>query len=116
RGERVIGVKTHLGIAFEAKAVVLTVGTFLAGLAHVGGQSFQAGRAGDPASISLAHRLREMPLPVGRLKTGTPPRIDARSIDFTLLDEQPGDTPVPVFSFIGDERRHPRQVPCWMAR
>ncbi|HNO75152.1 MAG TPA: tRNA uridine-5-carboxymethylaminomethyl(34) synthesis enzyme MnmG [Nitrosomonas mobilis] len=116
RGERVIGVKTHLGITFEAKAVVLTVGTFLAGLAHVGGQSFQAGRAGDPASISLAHRLREMPLPVGRLKTGTPPRIDARSIDFTLLDEQPGDTPVPVFSFIGDERRHPRQVPCWMAR
>lgn len=114
--ERVTGVKTHLGIAFEAKAVVLTVGTFLAGRAHIGSHSSQAGRAGDPASISLAHRLREMALPAGRLKTGTPPRIDTRSIDFSLLDEQPGDTPVPVFSFLGDEKQHPRQIPCWMTR
>jgi len=115
-GERVSGVKIHLGVTFEAKAVVLTVGTFLAGLAHVGSQNFQAGRAGDPASVSLAHRLRDMALPVGRLKTGTPPRIDACSIDFSLLDEQPGDTPVPVFSFIGNEKLHPRQISCWMTR
>ncbi|MDT8364781.1 MAG: tRNA uridine-5-carboxymethylaminomethyl(34) synthesis enzyme MnmG [Nitrosomonas sp.] len=115
-GERVTGVKIHLGIIFEAKAIVLTVGTFLAGLAHVGNQSFQAGRAGDPASTNLAHRLRELSLPAGRLKTGTPPRIDARSIDFSMLNEQPGDTPVPVFSFLGEAHQHPRQIPCWMTR
>lgn len=115
-GERVTGVKTHLGMTFSARTVVLTVGTFLAGQAHVGNQSFQAGRAGDPASITLAHRLREMALPAGRLKTGTPPRIAARSINFTVLDEQPGDTPLPVFSFLGQVQQHPRQIPCWMTR
>ncbi|MGG7054596.1 tRNA uridine-5-carboxymethylaminomethyl(34) synthesis enzyme MnmG [Nitrosomonas sp. ANs5] len=115
-GHQITGVVTHLGITFSAKAVVLTVGTFLAGLAHIGDQNFQAGRAGDPASISLAQRLRAMNLPVGRLKTGTPPRIDARSIDFSVLLEQPGDEPVPVFSFLGDASQHPRQIPCWITR
>ena len=113
-GERVTGVVTQLGIRFTARAVVLTAGTFLGGLAHVGSASFQAGRAGDPPSISLAARLREMKLPVGRLKTGTPPRIDGRSIDYSAITEQPGDDPVPVFSFMGDAARHPRQLPCWM--
>lgn len=115
-GHQITGVITHLGITFSAQAVVLTVGTFLAGLAHIGEQNFQAGRAGDPASISLAQRLRAMNLPVGRLKTGTPPRIDARSIDFSVLLEQPGDEPVPVFSFLGDASQHPRQIPCWITR
>ena len=115
-GHQITGVITHLGITFSAQAVVLTVGTFLAGLAHIGDQNFQAGRAGDPASISLAQRLRAMNLPVGRLKTGTPPRIDARSIDFSVLLEQPGDEPVPVFSFLGDASQHPRQIPCWITR
>jgi tRNA uridine 5-carboxymethylaminomethyl modification enzyme len=115
-GNQIRGVVTHLGVTFSAHAVVLTVGTFLAGLAHIGKQNFQAGRAGDPASIKLAQRLREMDLPVGRLKTGTPPRIDARSINFSLLTEQPGDEPVPVFSFMGDARQHPRQISCWMTR
>lgn len=115
-GHQITGVITHLGITFSAQAVVLTVGTFLAGLAHIGEQNFQAGRAGDPASISLAQRLRAMDLPVGRLKTGTPPRIDARSIDFSVLLEQPGDEPVPVFSFLGDASQHPRQIPCWITR
>ena len=94
--------------------MVLTAGTFLGGLAHVGSANFQAGRAGDPPSISLAARLREMKLPVGRLKTGTPPRIDGRSIDYSAVTEQPGDDPVPVFSFMGNAARHPRQLPCWM--
>ncbi|MCC6916604.1 tRNA uridine-5-carboxymethylaminomethyl(34) synthesis enzyme MnmG [Nitrosomonas sp.] len=115
-GDKIAGVVTHLGITFPARAVVLTVGTFLGGVAHVGDQNFQAGRAGDPASIRLAHRLREMNLSVGRLKTGTPPRIDARTINFSILREQPGDEPVPVFSFLGNAAYHPRQIPCWMTR
>ncbi len=115
-GDKITGVVTHLGMTFSARAVVLTVGTFLGGVAHVGHQNFQAGRAGDPASIKLAHRLREMNLSVGRLKTGTPPRIDARTIDFRILREQPGDEPVPVFSFLGNITQHPRQISCWMTR
>ncbi len=115
-GDQVAGVITHLGITFSARAIVLTVGTFLGGMAHVGDQNFQAGRAGDPASLRLAGRLREMNLPVGRLKTGTPPRIDARTVNFQILREQPGDEPIPVFSFLGDVSRHPRQVSCWMTR
>ena len=113
-GDRVSGVVTQLGIIFRARAVVLTAGTFLAGLAHVGSANFQAGRAGDPPSLSLAARLREMKLPVGRLKTGTPPRIDGRSIDYSVVTEQPGDTPLPVFSFMGSAAQHPRQLPCWI--
>lgn len=112
--ERVTGVVTQLGLRFAADAVVLTTGTFLSGLVHVGLQNYQAGRAGDPSSVSLAARLRELKLPVGRLKTGTPPRIDGRSIDFSRLIEQPGDQPVPVFSFLGSAEQHPRQLPCWI--
>jgi tRNA uridine 5-carboxymethylaminomethyl modification enzyme len=114
KGERVTGVVTQLGIRFEAPAVVLTAGTFLNGLVHVGLENYRAGRFGDPAAISLAARLQELKLPVGRLKTGTPPRLDGRSIDFSVLQEQPGDTPVPVFSFMGSAAMHPRQVPCWI--
>src|SRR5512140_3404932 len=114
RGDRVAGAVTAIGLRFEAAAVVLTAGTFLGGLVHVGLNRYQAGRAGDPASISLAARLRELNLPVGRLKTGTPPRIDGRTIDFSKLAEQPGDRPEPVFSFLGDRRMHPRQVSCWI--
>mgnify|MGYP003385150023 CR=1 FL=1 len=113
-GDQVRGVVTQLGLRFAAKTVVLTAGTFLSGLIHVGQANYQAGRAGDPPSISLAHRLRELKLPVGRLKTGTPPRIDGRSIDYSVMTEQPGDTPVPVFSFLGREQQHPRQLPCWI--
>jgi len=113
-GDRVTGVVTQLGIKFSAHAVVLTVGTFLAGLAHVGPSSFQAGRAGDPSSVTLAQRLREMNLDVGRLKTGTPPRIDGRSIDYSAVLEQPGDNPVPVFSFLGRAVWHPQQLSCWI--
>jgi tRNA uridine 5-carboxymethylaminomethyl modification enzyme len=113
-GDRAAGVATQLGLRFRARNVVLTTGTFLSGLIHVGMASYQAGRAGDPASITLAARLREMKLPVGRLKTGTPPRLDARSIDFTLLEDQPGDSPEPVFSFLGRRDMHPRQLPCWI--
>lgn len=116
QGDHVAGVVTHLGIKFSARAVILTTGTFLAGLAHVGNSNFQAGRAGDPPSNSLARRLRELNLPVGRLKTGTPPRIDGRSINYSLLQEQPGDDPVPVFSFLGNVAQHPRQIPCWITR
>jgi tRNA uridine 5-carboxymethylaminomethyl modification enzyme len=105
---------TQLGIKFSARAVVLTAGTFLAGLAHVGSANFQAGRAGDAPSISLALRLREMKLPVGRLKTGTPPRIDGRSIDYSVMTEQLSDSPTPVFSFMGSATQHPRQLPCWI--
>jgi tRNA uridine 5-carboxymethylaminomethyl modification enzyme len=94
--------------------VVLTTGTFLSGLVHVGLQNYQAGRAGDPPAVSLAHRLRELKLPVGRLKTGTPPRIDGRSIDFSVMTEQPGDAPTPVFSFLGAREQHPPQLPCWI--
>ena len=114
-GDRVAGVRTQLGIVFQARAVVLTAGTFLAGLIHVGLENFQAGRMGDPPSVSLAARLRELKLPVGRLKTGTPPRLDARSIDFSVMQVQPGDDPEPVFSFLGDRSMHPRQLPCWIA-
>src|SRR5258706_10659424 len=113
-GGRAVGVVTQLGIRFSARAVVLTTGTFLGGLVHVGLQNHAAGRAGDPAAITLAARLRELKLPVGRLKTGTPPRLDARSIDFSVLQEQPGDTPEPVFSFLGSRSMHPRQLPCWI--
>jgi len=113
-GDRVAGVITQLGIRFDARAVVLTAGTFLSGLIHVGLRNHPAGRAGDPPSVSLAARLRELKLPVGRLKTGTPPRIDGRSIDFSVIDEQPGDSPEPVFSFLGVREMHPRQLPCWI--
>jgi len=113
-GDRIIGVVTQLGIRFRADAVVLTTGTFLSGLIHVGLQNYQAGRAGDPAAISLAARLRELKLPVGRLKTGTPPRLDGKTIDFSVMEVQPGDQPEPVFSFIGDRAMHPRQLPCWI--
>jgi tRNA uridine 5-carboxymethylaminomethyl modification enzyme len=112
--DRVAGVVTQLGIRFSAPAVVLTAGTFLAGLAHVGSASFKAGRAGDPPSTSLAARLREMKLPVGRLKTGTPPRLDGRSIDYSAVAEQPGDNPSPVFSFLGNVLQHPSQLSCWI--
>jgi tRNA uridine 5-carboxymethylaminomethyl modification enzyme len=114
QGERVAGVVTQLGVRFEAPVVVLTAGTFLAGLIHVGLSNYTAGRAGDPASVTLAARLRELKLPVGRLKTGTPPRLDSRSIDFSVMEEQPGDSPEPVFSFMGNRQMHPRQVPCWI--
>ena len=113
-GDRVSGVVTQLGIRFTARTVVLTAGTFLNGLVHVGLSNYRAGRFGDPAAISLAERLKEIRLPVGRLKTGTPPRLDGRSIDFSRLQEQPGDDPVPVFSFLGAASQHPRQVPCWI--
>ena len=112
--DRVTGVVTQLGLRFNAKTVVLTAGTFLAGLIHVGLANYQAGRAGDPPAASLAYRLRELNLPVGRLKTGTPPRIDGRSIDYSRLQEQGGDEPVPVFSFTGNAAMHPRQLPCWI--
>ncbi len=114
QGDRVSGVVTQIGLRFEARAVVLTAGTFLSGLIHVGLQNYQGGRAGDPPSVSLAARLRELKLPVGRLKTGTPPRIDGRSIDFSVMTEQPGDDPAPVFSFLGRREQHPRQLPCWI--
>jgi tRNA uridine 5-carboxymethylaminomethyl modification enzyme len=113
-GDRVTGVVTQLGISFSGRAVVLTTGTFLSGLVHVGLSNYQAGRAGDPPSISLAARLRELKLPVGRLKTGTPPRIDGRSIDFSVMQRQPGDDPAPAFSFLGTPQMHPRQLPCWI--
>jgi tRNA uridine 5-carboxymethylaminomethyl modification enzyme len=114
-GDRVCGAVTQSGIRFHAPTVVLTTGTFLNGLVHIGLQNFSAGRAGDPPSLSLAARLKELKLPQGRLKTGTPPRIDGRTIDFSRLEEQRGDAdPVPVFSFLGSASQHPRQVPCWI--
>jgi tRNA uridine 5-carboxymethylaminomethyl modification enzyme len=113
-GDRVSGVRTQLGIEFSARSVVLTAGTFLAGLVHVGLSNYEAGRAGDPPARTLAHRLRELQLPAGRLKTGTPPRIDGRSINYSALQEQPGDYPIPVFSNLGSRTIHPRQVPCWI--
>ena len=114
-GDRVVGAITQVGVRFRGNAVVLTAGTFLDGRIHVGLQNYSAGRAGDPPSISLSARLKELKLPQGRLKTGTPPRIDGRTIDFARLAEQPGDAdPLPVFSFIGDAAMHPRQVPCWI--
>jgi len=114
-GTRVVGAVTQLGVRFRGRTLVLTAGTFLNGLVHVGLANHPAGRAGDPPSISLAARLRELELPQGRLKTGTPPRIDGRTIDFSRCLEQPGDLdPVPVFSFLGDPASHPRQLPCWI--
>ena len=114
-GDRVVGAVTQVGVRFRGRAVVLTAGTFLDGRIHVGLQNYSAGRAGDPPAVSLSARLKELKLTQGRLKTGTPPRIDGRSIDFSRLEEQPGDLdPVPVFSFLGDAAQHPRQVPCWV--
>ncbi len=113
-GEQVKGVITQLGLRFYARNVVLTTGTFLAGLIHVGQSNYQAGRAGDPPAISLALRLRELSLPVGRLKTGTPPRIDGRTINYSAMQIQRGDDPVPVFSFMGSAGQHPQQMPCWI--
>jgi len=113
-GDTATGVVTQAGVRFEAAAVVLTAGTFLSGLIHVGLKSYEAGRAGDPPARVLGTRLRERDLPVGRLKTGTPPRLDGRSIDFSGLAVQPGDDPPPVFSFIGERTMHPRQLPCWI--
>jgi tRNA uridine 5-carboxymethylaminomethyl modification enzyme len=114
-GERVAGVVTQLGLRFRARTVVVTTGTFLSGLIHVGLSNYAGGRAGDPASLTLAAKLRELQLRVGRLKTGTPPRLDARTIDFGKLEMQPGDDPEPVFSFLGSRAMHPRQLPCWIA-
>jgi tRNA uridine 5-carboxymethylaminomethyl modification enzyme len=114
-GDRVVGAVTQLGIRFRARAVVVTAGTFLNGLVHVGLSHYAAGRAGDPPALTLGARLKELNLPQGRLKTGTPPRLDGRSIDFGRLDVQPGDSdPVPVFSFLGRPEQHPRQLPCWI--
>lgn len=114
-GDRVVGAVTQAGIQFRARAVVLTAGTFLDGRVHVGLQNYAAGRAGDPPAVSLSSRLKELKLPQGRLKTGTPPRIDGRTIDFSKCEAQPGDlTPVPVFSFMGNTAMHPQQVPCWI--
>ena len=112
--DRVVGAVTQMGLKFRAKAVVLTVGTFLDGKIHIGLDNYSGGRAGDPPSIPLARRLRELPLRVNRLKTGTPPRIDARTIDFSVLGQQHGDNPMPVFSFMGNASQHPRQVPCYI--
>lgn len=112
--DRVVGAVTQMGLKFRAKAVVLTVGTFLDGKIHIGLENYSGGRAGDPPSISLSQRLRELPLRVNRLKTGTPPRIDARSIDFSVLAPQHGDTPIPVFSFMGNAGQHPEQMACYI--
>lgn len=112
--DQVKGVVTQMGLRFEAKSVVLTVGTFLGGQIHIGLEQFAGGRAGDPPSIALARRLRELPFRVDRLKTGTPPRIDARSVDFSVMQAQPGDTPTPVFSFLGKQSDHPTQIPCFI--
>ncbi|WP_304676809.1 tRNA uridine-5-carboxymethylaminomethyl(34) synthesis enzyme MnmG [Neisseria polysaccharea] len=113
-GERISGVITAMGVEFKARAVVLTAGTFLSGKIHIGLENYEGGRAGDPAAKSLGGRLRELKLPQGRLKTGTPPRIDGRTIDFSQLTEQPGDMPVPVMSVRGSAKMHPRQVSCWI--
>ena len=125
QGGRVVGAVTQSGIRFEASAVVLTAGTFLDGRVHIGLQHHSAGRAGDPPAVALSARLKELKLPQGRLKTGTPPRLDGRTIDFSRLQEQPGDgapgpqgepptSPVPVFSFLGHPAQHPQQIPCWI--
>ncbi|GJH07833.1 tRNA uridine-5-carboxymethylaminomethyl(34) synthesis enzyme MnmG [Caballeronia novacaledonica] len=114
-GDRVVGAVTQVGLRFRGRAVVLTAGTFLDGKIHVGLNNYVGGRAGDPAAVSLSARLKELKLPQGRLKTGTPPRIDGRTIDFSKLEEQPGDLdPIPVFSFLGRVEQHPRQLPCWV--
>ena len=116
RGDRTVGVRTQMGLEFYADCVVLTVGTFLGGKIHIGESNYQAGRAGDPPANALAARLRELPLRVGRLKTGTPPRLDGRTIAFAQLAVQSGDVPVPVFSFLGSAAQHPRQVDCHITR
>jgi tRNA uridine 5-carboxymethylaminomethyl modification enzyme len=113
-GDRVTGVVTQMGLKFQASAVVLTVGTFLGGLIHIGQVNYQGGRAGDPPANALAHRLRELPFRVERLKTGTPPRIDGRSIDYSVMEAQPGDDPAPMFSFLGRPEEHPEQVSCYI--
>ncbi|GGX24416.1 tRNA uridine 5-carboxymethylaminomethyl modification enzyme MnmG [Pigmentiphaga litoralis] len=114
-GDRAVGAVTQIGLRFRSRTVVLTAGTFLNGLVHVGLQNYPAGRAGDPPAVSLGMRLQELKLGQGRLKTGTPPRIDGRSIDFSKTEEQPGDLdPVPVFSYLGNTAMHPQQVPCWI--
>ena len=115
-GDRAAGVVTQIGLRFNADAIVLTTGTFLSGLIHVGLQNYEAGRAGDPPAKRLGARLRELALPVGRLKTGTPPRLDGRTIDFSRLAVQPGDEPVPVFSYVGSAEMHPEQRVCWITR
>lgn len=115
KGDKVVGAVTQTGISFRANAVVLTAGTFLNGLVHVGLENYAAGRAGDPSAVSLGQRLKEMKLPQGRLKTGTPPRIDGRSINYSILEEQPGDlNPIPVFSYLGSASLHPKQISCWV--
>ena len=116
QGDQVVGVKTQMGLDFSAKAVVLTTGTFLGGLIHIGLENYSGGRAGESASIALADRLRELPLQVDRLKTGTPPRLDGRSIDFSKLETQHGDEVLPIFSYMGSREQHPRQVPCYITR
>ncbi|MEQ9009281.1 MAG: FAD-dependent oxidoreductase, partial [Ekhidna sp.] len=113
-GDQVRGVVTQMGLRFLADNVVLTTGTFLGGKIHIGLQNYSGGRAGDPPSIALAQRLRELPLHVDRLKTGTPPRIDRRTVDFTELQEQWGDQPIPVMSYLGKVEQHPEQVCCWI--
>ena len=113
-GERVIGAVTQLGIRFMAEAVVLTAGTFLNGKIHVGLENYSGGRMGDPSSVSLAARLKELKLPQGRLKTGTPARLDGKTINFSVMEEQHSDDPLPVFSFLGNAAQHPRQLPCWV--
>ncbi|QDP02833.1 tRNA uridine-5-carboxymethylaminomethyl(34) synthesis enzyme MnmG [Thalassotalea sp. PS06] len=112
--DQIVGVSTQMGLKFKGKTVVLTVGTFLAGQIHIGLNNYQGGRAGDPASVNLASRLRDMPFRIERLKTGTPPRLDARTLDFSAMQEQPGDTPVPTFSFMGKAEHHPQQIPCYI--
>lgn len=111
---RVVGVSTQMGLKFKGKSVVLTVGTFLAGQIHIGLNNYQGGRAGDPASVNLANKMRDMPFRIDRLKTGTPPRLDARSLDFSVMEEQPGDSPTPVFSFMGSQKDHPEQISCYI--
>jgi len=112
--DKIIGVSTQMGLKFKAKSVVLTVGTFLAGQIHIGLNNYQGGRAGDPASVNLANKLKDLPFRIDRLKTGTPPRLDARSLDFSVMEEQPGDDPRPVFSFLGSSDDHPKQVSCYI--
>ena len=112
--DQVVGVSTQMGLKFKAQSVVLTVGTFLAGQIHIGLNNYQGGRAGDPASVNLANKLRDMPFRIDRLKTGTPPRLDARSLDFSAMEEQPGDDPRPVFSFMGSRDDHPKQISCFI--
>lgn len=111
---KIVGVSTQMGLKFKAKSVVLTVGTFLAGQIHIGLNNYQGGRAGDPSSENLAKNLRDMPFRIDRLKTGTPPRLDARSLDFSKMEQQPGDDPRPIFSFMGSRDDHPAQVPCYI--